>query len=126
MLAFVTGRFVFGSWFQQRFREPLSKFNQELSRHSSSYLLVLRMIPIAPFCVINYCAGIAGIPLRTFLWTTSVGIIPGSVIHAFVGSQLRQVNAPADLLTWKIALALLLLSLFALLPVILHHLPSRR
>lgn len=126
VLAFVTGRFLFGHWFQQRFREPLRKFNEELSRHSSSYLLVLRLVPIAPFCVINYCAGIAGISLRTFVWTTSVGIIPGSIIHAFVGYQFRHVNAPADLFSWKIVLALALLALFALFPVILHHLPSRR
>ncbi|HJV65602.1 MAG TPA: VTT domain-containing protein, partial [Geomonas sp.] len=85
LLAFVTARFLLGEWVQERFREPLRRFNQELSRHSSSYLLVLRIVPVAPFCVINYCAGITKIPLRTFAWTTSLGILPGSIIHAYVG-----------------------------------------
>lgn len=124
VLAFITARFVIGGWFQARFSGRLQRLNREIARHGKSYLLVLRIFPIAPFCVINYCAGITEIRLRTFIWTTSLGILPGSVIHAFMGQQLRSVNAVSDVLSWKVLLALLLLALFALLPVIRHHLPA--
>ena len=121
VLAFMAARFVIGDWVQKRFQDQLHRFNWELSQHGHNYLLILRILPIAPFMLVNYCAGITKIPLSTFTWTTAVGVIPGSLIYAFVGEQLRNVHAPADLFSWKIMLALLLLALFALLPVILRH-----
>ena len=126
VLAFVAARFVIGAWVQQRFEGPLNLLNRELSRHGKNYLLVLRILPIAPFFVVNYCAGITKIPLRTFVWTTCLGMMPGTLVYTFIGEQLRYVDAPADVLSWKIMLALLLLSLFALLPVLLHHWPSQK
>jgi uncharacterized membrane protein YdjX (TVP38/TMEM64 family) len=126
VLAFLISRFVIGGWFQERFSEQLHRFNNEMSRHGPNYMLTLRIIPVAPFFVINYCAGLTKIPIRTFAWTTSLGMLPGSFAYAYVGHQLRHVNALADLLSWKIVVALLLLGLFAALPVILHHLPAYR
>jgi uncharacterized membrane protein YdjX (TVP38/TMEM64 family) len=124
VLAFLIARSALAGSIQQRFKAELRRFNAELSRHGANYLLVLRMLPIAPFFVINYCAGITKIPLRTFIWTTSLGMLPGALIHAFIGHQLRQVNAASDIFSWKILLALLLLAVFALLPVMRHHLAS--
>ena len=121
ILAFLAARFVLGAWVQERFREPLRRFNEELSRHGHNYLLVLRILPLAPFFVVNYCAGITKIPLKTFVWTTSLGMLPGALIYAYIGDQLRHINVLADLFSWKIMTALVLLALFALLPVLLHH-----
>lgn len=126
ILAFLAARFVFGRWVQERFKEPLQRFNDELSRHGHNYLLVLRILPLAPFFVVNYCAGITKIPLKTFIWTTSVGMLPGALLYAFIGEELREVNSAADVLTWKVLLAFVLLALFALLPVALHHFQSRK
>jgi uncharacterized membrane protein YdjX (TVP38/TMEM64 family) len=126
VLAFVAARFVLGGWIQERFKEQLQRFNDELSLHGPHYLLTLRILPIAPFFVVNYCAGITKIPLKTFVWTTSVGMLPGSFIYCLVGEQLRAVNTFGDLLSWKIMLALVVLALFAMLPVILHHMQAAR
>jgi uncharacterized membrane protein YdjX (TVP38/TMEM64 family) len=126
ILAFLLARFVFGHWVQEKFHEPLTRFNDELSRHGHNYLLVLRILPLAPFFVVNYCAGITKIPLRTYIWTTSVGMFPGALLYAFIGEQLREMRSPADILTWKVVVAFVLLALFALLPVALHHFQSRK
>jgi len=124
--AFLAARFVIGSWLQERFRQQLYSFNLEVSSHGKNYLLMLRILPLAPFFVINYCAGLTRIPLKTFVWTTSLGIFPGSLIHAFIGEQLREVSEPADVFSGKIMLALLLLSIFAMLPVIRHFRQRKR
>jgi len=50
------------------------------------YLLTLRLMPVFPFFLINILTGLINIPLRTFIWTTSLGIIPGSLVYAFAGS----------------------------------------
>lgn len=124
VLAFFATRLVIGSWLQKRFKNQLNRFNQEMEKHGRNYLLVLRILPIIPFFAVNYGAGLTRIPLWTFIWTTSLGMLPGSFIYAFAGEQLRSVNAPQDLVSWETTLALILLALFALLPVILHHLPG--
>jgi uncharacterized membrane protein YdjX (TVP38/TMEM64 family) len=125
ILAFMIARSAMGHWIQERFKPQLERFNREMSRHGKNYLFSLRLLPIAPFFVINYCAGITKIPLSTFIWTTSLGLLPGSVIHAFIGQQLRYVNTLSDLLSWKLILALLLPPFVALLPVLAHHLEDR-
>jgi len=124
VLAFLAARFVLGDWIQQRFSGELARFNEEMSHHGHNYLLILRILPVAPFFVINYCAGITRIPLKTFVWTTSSGMLPGSLIYAYIGEQLRYLEAPADLLSVKVMAALALLALFVLVPVILHHLSA--
>jgi len=118
VIAFTAARSLLGHFVQERFKEQLAKFNKEMSHHGPNYLLVLRIVPIAPFFVINYSAAMTKIPLKTFAWTTSVGMLPGSLIHAFMGEQLRYVEAASDLLSGKVMLALVLLALFALIPVI--------
>jgi uncharacterized membrane protein YdjX (TVP38/TMEM64 family) len=124
VIAFITARYLIGEWVQQRFAEQLRRFNDEVARHGRNYLLTLRILPIAPACVVNYCAGITRLPLKSFVWTTSLGMLPGSAIYAFLGHQLRFVTRAQDLVSWKIVVALCLLAAFALLPVIVHHFPS--
>lgn len=124
--AWFASRYFFGKWLQERFNSQLILFNKEMEKHGHNYLLVLRTLPVIPFFVVNYCAGLTKIPLRTFVWTTSLGMLPGSFIYAFAGEQLRKISGARDLISWKPTLALILISLFALLPVILKHLPGRK
>lgn len=50
----------------------------------------LRVIPVAPFAVFTYVAGIAGISVRRLLAATALASIPTCLAHAFVGKQLMQ------------------------------------
>jgi len=118
VIAFTAARSLLGHFVQERFKEQLAKFNKEMSHHGPNYLLVLRIVPIAPFFVINYCAAMTKIPLKTFAWTTSAGMFPGALIYSFMGEQLRHLEGASDLLSGEVMLALALLALFALIPVI--------
>lgn len=118
MLAFFFSRYIAGQWIQEKHGDKLTKFNEELQRNGAWYLLTLRFIPIFPFFLINVFAGLTKLPWRTFLWTTSVGIFPGSLIYAYAGEQLGQIKAVGDILTPRVLLAFGLLAAFALGPVI--------
>lgn len=124
VLAFLAARFIFGDWIQARFEEQLSRLNRELARHGHNYLLILRILPLIPFFAVNYCAGLTKIRLGTFVWTTSLGIVPGSLIFAYIGQELRSVNAARDLFSLRIVLPLVLLSLLAVAPVVYSHLTN--
>ena len=60
------------------------------------FLIRLRLMPIAPFGVMDYVAGLAGVPTRTMVLATALGVGPGILAYAFAGDQLRAgIGAPA-------------------------------
>lgn len=125
-LAFLFCRYVAGEWVQNNYQDKLTTFNRELSENGYRYLLALRLIPVFPFFLINICAGLTKIPLRTFVWTTSVGIFPGSLVYAFAGNQLADIESIEDIFSAKIAVAFSLLALFVLFPVLLNYIKRLR
>jgi uncharacterized membrane protein YdjX (TVP38/TMEM64 family) len=57
-------------------------------RSDFSTLLRLRVLPLAPFAVLDYVAGLAGVPIRTLLLATAVGILPSIVGYTYAGAEL--------------------------------------
>jgi uncharacterized membrane protein YdjX (TVP38/TMEM64 family) len=125
-VAFLAARYVLGSWIQRRYEERLRRFNQEIEDNGYRYLLTLRLIALFPFYWINILAGLTRVPLRTFIWTTSVGIFPGSLVYAFAGSRLNVIESPRDIFSLQILLAFGLLAVLPLLPLGVKKLRARR
>ena len=76
-------------------RKPIRRLFGEhrLLRHmkdndSVLTLLRLRIIPVAPFAVLGYIAGIAGVSLRRLLVATALAVIPSVVAYSYVGAEL--------------------------------------
>jgi len=86
---------------------------QKLERLSldAGSLLVIRLIPLISFNLVNYAAGLLGVPLWRFLWTTALGILPLTVAMVLAGSEMRH----APLWAWVAGAVLLLLALMLLL-----------
>lgn len=117
-LAFLSARFVVGEGLQKRYAPALERFNAEIAEHGAHYMLTLRLVPIFPFFLVNALAGISAVPLRTFVWTTSLGIIPGSLVYTFAGRQFATITDVAALISPPVLMALVLLGLFSLAPVV--------
>ena len=105
-----------------------------------SYLLFLRLVPLFPFFAVNAVAGLLQVDRATFALATLIGIIPASLVFAYLGSgfdaaideevrhwhdcvakagegSCRLQFDPASLLTPGIIAALVLLGILALVPV---------
>lgn len=62
---------------------------RELREHDGvTALLRLRILPVAPFAVLDYVSGVAGVSLPRLLLATMLGIIPSVVAYSYVGEQL--------------------------------------
>lgn len=120
IMAFLSAKYLIGAWVQNRYRRQLIRFNKEIASYGHIYLLTLRFVPVFPFFLINVLAGLTNVPLRTFLWTTSLGIIPGSLVYAFAGSQLDTIKSARDIFSSRMAAAFILLALLSLLPVLIN------
>ncbi|NTW67096.1 MAG: TVP38/TMEM64 family protein [Nitrospirae bacterium] len=119
VLAFLSARYLLGESLQERYREQLARFNTEIESNGPHYLLTLRLIPVFPFFLVNFLSGLTRVPLATFVWTTSLGIIPGSAVYAFAGGQLETVHSIGDVLSTRVLLAFGSLALFTLAPAII-------
>lgn len=125
IVAFLVSRYLVGTYFQVRYKHRLKSFNNEINNNGHNYLLTLRLIPIFPFFLINIFSGLTHIPLYTFVWTTALGIIPGTFIFAFAGNQLDHIESSKDILSFNIMLVFLALALLAIAPVIYKKLRNR-
>lgn len=124
--AFSLSRYLVGEWAQARYKDKLTIFNRQVEQNGVYYLLTLRLMPLFPFTWINLFSGLTKMRLFTFLWTTSLGILPGTVVNAYAGSQLGRINSPEELFSSRVLIAFFLLSVFALMPVIVKGLRKKR
>lgn len=122
LLAYATFRFLLHDMAMERYGDKLERFQERFTKEGMSYLLFMQLLPITPFGVINVLAGISGIPLKTFITTTLVGITPGQIIYAFAGRQLQYITSPGDIFSGPVLIAFILLATLALLPLVLRKL----
>lgn len=122
LCSFLATRYLVGDYLRERYSKAYHAFNDRFERDGVSYLLSLHFFPVTPFFLINVLAGLSTIPAWTFAWTTSLGIVPGSLVYAFAGRQFNYIDSPADLLSGPVMIALGLLALLSLLPIIVRKL----
>ncbi|MEM5385844.1 VTT domain-containing protein [Paraburkholderia phymatum] len=66
----------------------LNRISENLGKRGLIAVIVLRVVPIAPFTVINLAAGASHIGLRDFLAGTALGMAPGIVLATTFAHQL--------------------------------------
>lgn len=123
-ISFLLIRYSFGKVLQDRYKEQLRAFNKEIKQYGYSYLLGLHFFIVLPLFLSNVLAGLANIPLWTFMWTTSVGLIPGTFVFAFAGQQLMTIESTREIFSLNIILAILFLLLLSLIPFFVRWLRS--
>lgn len=114
-LAMLIARKVLGETVQRRFADQLESVNRGLERDGGFYLFSVRMVPLFPFFVINLVMGLTRIRTWTFYWVSQVGMLPGTFVYVFAGTQLAAVEQVSDVLSPGMIAALSLLGLFPLL-----------
>jgi uncharacterized membrane protein YdjX (TVP38/TMEM64 family) len=119
--AFLIARYLIGDRLQHKYKQQLVNFNEEIAKNGVRYLLTLRFIPVFPFFLINFLSGLTSIPLTTFIWTTSLGILPGTAVYAYAGQQLGAITTVSEILSTKVLVVFLLLGLFAVFPILLNY-----
>lgn len=68
-----------------------------IADHQFRSIVVLRLLPIVPFSVFNYAAGLSAVRPLPYVAGTALGSIPGALLIAGLGSTARQPTSPAFL-----------------------------
>lgn len=102
------------------------RFREALRENELSVLFLIRLVPAVPFFVANLLPALVGVPLGRFVFTTFLGIIPGTVVYTWVGAGLGEVFARGGrpdlgiLFEPQILLPLLALCALAALPILVR------
>ena len=95
-LAFWLARRLGRSALESFFGPRLGAFDRISGAAGFQGLLTLRLLPIAPFSLLNFAAGLTTIPWHLYAIATSVGILPGTVIYVFFADALLAGSAEAS------------------------------
>ena len=91
-IAFLLGR-ALGRDAIERFTGARVKAVDDLLRRRGLLSVIgVRLIPIIPFTVINYVAGLTAVRVRDYALGTAIGIIPGSIAYVAVGAYGAELN----------------------------------
>lgn len=124
-ISFFLVRYAFGTALQKRYGDRLEHFNKEFKARGASYLLFLQLLPVTPFAAVIAISGLSSLSWWTFVWTTAVGITPGTIIYVFAGRELAHVSKTADILSAPVILALIALACIAFVPIVLRFFKRR-
>lgn len=84
-------------WVARRWGEQLAAVDGRLARDGASYLFSVRMLPLVPFAVVNFAAGLGSMKTWTFFWVSFVGMAASTFVYVNAGSELGHVDSFTDI-----------------------------
>ena len=66
----------------------LKRVDREFEEGEISFLLIIRLVPVVPFFIANLAPAFLNVRPVNFVWTTFVGIVPGTAVFAALGAGL--------------------------------------
>lgn len=90
LVGFWLGRTFGGRLLQDLAGDGVAKFMKLIGKNGFLASLIVRLVPSAPFIVVNMAAGVTPMKLRDFAAGTAIGIIPKIALTAFAGNSIVQ------------------------------------
>ena len=97
--AFWVGRWLGRDALSRLAGRHLARLDRLVDQHGVVAILIVRLIPVIPFTVINYVAGLTVIRFGPYLLGTAIGIAPGTIAYVALGAYGTEPG------TWEFAAA---------------------
>lgn len=69
----------------------LNRVRQRVAKRGIVAVAAIRLVPVAPFTVVNLVAGASSIPVLDYMIGTLIGMLPGMVMISAVGNQFARI-----------------------------------
>ncbi|WP_349628403.1 VTT domain-containing protein [Bradyrhizobium liaoningense] len=96
LMLFAIGRFLGRERLQRLLGRRAARIQERVVGKGILAVVVIRMIPIAPFSLVNVAAGASTLPLRDFMVGTLLGMMPGILAMAVLGAQIADLARNAS------------------------------
>jgi uncharacterized membrane protein YdjX (TVP38/TMEM64 family) len=94
LVAFAAGRFLGRSFVQRVVGARFEKLLARIGRHGFQIIFYLRLVPLIPYNALNLLAGASPITFRDYFWASAIGMVPGTILFAFLGDALWHPTSP--------------------------------
>ena len=111
-LAFLVARYLFRDTLQARYADKLQLINDGVEKEGPLYLFAMRLVPLFPFFLVNILMGFTKLKTATFAWVSQLGMLAGTVVFVYAGTQLAQIDSLSSILSPGLLIAFALLGVF--------------
>jgi uncharacterized membrane protein YdjX (TVP38/TMEM64 family) len=105
IVAFGAGRFLGRGFVESVVGKRFDSMLGRIAKHGFQIIFYLRMVPVIPYNALNLVAGASRITFRDYFWASVIGMVPGTILFAFLGDALWHPLSP------RFFLALLLIAI---------------
>jgi dihydrolipoamide dehydrogenase len=98
-IAFWVSRYLLRDWVQNRYGRQLATINEGIRKEGGLYLFMIRMVLILPYFIVNLVMGVTPIQTLRFYLTSQIGMLMGTVVYVYAGTQLATIESTQDILT---------------------------
>ncbi|NOZ33472.1 MAG: TVP38/TMEM64 family protein, partial [Alphaproteobacteria bacterium] len=117
MLSFWLARWLGKPFLDRVLNDRQSAWLEARSREQGAIaLLISRFLPFISFTLLSYAAGLTAVSWWTFIWTTSIGMLPLTAVAVYYGANIDVMRTE-----WVIAIPVV-----AIIAVVVLHLVARR
>ena len=130
-IIFILSKSILANYFSKKSIKKYKGLEKGFGKNHFYCLLFLRLIPYAPFFIINILAGIVNMRIISYVFATFIGIIPGTTIYIFTGITLSELFQNSQIPEFNITSSkyffiILLLSILSLSPIIFDKLLKKK
>ena len=93
---FMVGRFLGHARLQRLLGRRAARIQRRVIGKGVVAVAMIRMVPIAPFSIVNLVAGASELSLRDFMLGTVLGMAPGIAVMAVLGAQIADLARNAS------------------------------
>jgi len=113
--SFLIARTLLRDSVEKRFANTFETINKGAEKKEAFYLLGLRLIPLIPFVAVNLFMGLTSIKTSRYFIVSQLGMLPGTLVFVYAGTQLVQVDPISDVAAPILFLSFALLGVFPIL-----------
>ncbi|MBI4376351.1 MAG: TVP38/TMEM64 family protein [Elusimicrobia bacterium] len=114
--AFWVGRSLGRDWMERFFGDALAGLERRLEKNGFQVILSLRLIPIFPFNMINFAAGLSSVRYSDYAAASLLGMLPATFIYTYLADSLLKGAIQGREAFGRVAVAGALLLGLSLLP----------
>jgi len=114
--AFLIGRYAARGMIERKVEKNarLKRIDEGVKRQGWRMLMITRLVPLFPFNIQNYVYGLTDIKFRTYVLTSLVCMLPGTIAYNFAAGSVRTGNLGTTF--WYLGIAAVFFVLLSLIP----------
>ena len=122
IVIFLLSRGILADFFSKKIEGKFENLKVGFRKNNFFYILFLRLIPFAPFFVINILAGIMNMRIIPYFFATFIGILPGTSIYVWTGITFGELLVISEMSNFSLAsskyfLPIIILAVISLSPI---------